>query len=141
MREADMEGMGINVGGRNITKLRYADDTALLADNITSMKRLLYRVDAAGNKAELKLNAKKTKVMHLKEKGCKEQHLPLNKTNLENVLDFKYLGSHKTHDGICTKDVKARIGMAKQKMVQLNNIWKDRGIPKSLKVIILKTLI
>ena len=79
--------------------------------------------------------------MHLKGKGSKEQHIPLNKTNLENVTDFKYLESHKTHNGICTKDVKARIGMAKQKMVQLNNIWKDRGIPKSLKVIILKTLI
>ena len=51
MREADMEGMEIKIGGRNITNLRYADDTALLADNITSMKRLLYRVDAAGNKA------------------------------------------------------------------------------------------
>jgi hypothetical protein len=59
------------------------------------MKRLLYRVDAAGNKAGLKLNAKKTKVMHLKGKGSKEQHIPLNKTNLENVSDFKYLGSHK----------------------------------------------
>ena len=56
-------------------------------------------------------------VMHHKGKGSKEQHIPLNKTNLENVSDFKYLGSHKTHDCICTKDVKARIGMAKQKMV------------------------
>ena len=65
MRESDIEDMGLKIGGRNITNLRYADDTALLADNITSMKRILYRVDVAGRKAGLKLNAKKTKVLHV----------------------------------------------------------------------------
>jgi hypothetical protein len=34
--------MGIKIGGRNITNLRYADDTALLADNITSMRKKMY---------------------------------------------------------------------------------------------------
>jgi hypothetical protein len=57
--------MGIKIGGRNITNLTYADDTALLADNITSMRNVLHRVDATGNNAGLKLNAKKTKVMHI----------------------------------------------------------------------------
>jgi len=47
---------------------------------------------------------------------------------LENVTDFKYLGSVKASDGSGTKDVKCRIGMAKQKMVQLNEIWKDRRV-------------
>ena len=42
---------------------------------------------------------------------------------------FKYLGSIKTEDGSCLQDIKARIAMAKQKMIQLNNIWKDRVIP------------
>ena len=53
--------MGIKIGGRNITNLTYADDTALLADNITSMRRILHRVDAAGNNAGLKLNARRPK--------------------------------------------------------------------------------
>ena len=62
-------------------------------------------------------------------------------TNLEKVKQFKYLGSIKTDDGSCMQDIKVRIAMAKQKMVQLNNIWKDRGIPNLLKVNILKCLI
>ena len=142
MREADIEDMGIKIGGRNITDLRYADDTALISDNITSMKRLLYRVDSAGVKAGLKLNAKKTKVMHIEgiEKGQKHE-IHINGTLLEQVEDFKYLGSIKAEDSTCSKDIRARIGMAKQKMVQLNNVWKDRGMPNSLKLKLLKCLI
>ena len=139
MREADIDDMGIRIGGRNISNLRYADDTALLADNITSARRVLHRVDEAGRKAGLHLNAKKTKVMHVGTGD--QQELYINRTTLENVSDFKYLGSYKSQDGSCTKDIKTRIGMAKQKMVQLNNVWKDRGIPTHLKVNIMKCLI
>ena len=62
MREADIKEMGIRIGGRNLTDLGYADDTALLADNITST-RILHKVDTAGRKSGLKLNAKKTKII------------------------------------------------------------------------------
>jgi hypothetical protein len=44
------------------------------------------------------------------------------------MTDFKYLGSIKASDGTYTKYVKCRIGIAKQKMVQLNNIWNDKGV-------------
>ena len=54
---------------------------------------------------------------------------------------MKYLGSLKESDGSCTKDVTTRIAMAKKKMIDLNNIWKDRGIPIILKIKLLKTLI
>ena len=56
MRDADLDDLGLKVGGRDITNLRYADDTALLADNLTSMQGILYRVDEAGRKAGLNLN-------------------------------------------------------------------------------------
>ena len=48
MREADIEDMGVKIGGRNTTNLIYFYDTALLANYLTTMKRILYRVDAAG---------------------------------------------------------------------------------------------
>ncbi|GFR74930.1 retrovirus-related Pol polyprotein from type-2 retrotransposable element R2DM [Elysia marginata] len=64
MKQADIDDMGINIGGRDITNLRYADDTALLSENLTSMKKILHRVNNAGQQAGLLLNAKKTKVMH-----------------------------------------------------------------------------
>ena len=56
--------MGVSKRERNLTNLRYDDNTALLADNITSPRRILHRVDTAGRIAGLNLNAKKTKVMH-----------------------------------------------------------------------------
>ena len=85
---------------------------------------------------------KKTKVMHIKgSRNTTEQHIHINGTQLENVQDFKYLGSTKSEDSTCSKDIRTRIGMAKQKMVQLNNIWKDRGIATDLKLILLKCLV
>ena len=56
--------MGLKIGGRNISYFRYADDIGLVADNNTIMKRILRRVDGEGRTAGLKLNAKKTKVLH-----------------------------------------------------------------------------
>ena len=53
MREADTKDLGLRIGGRKISNLRYADDTALLADNLSSMKRVLNRVGIAGRKTGL----------------------------------------------------------------------------------------
>ena len=55
-----------------------------------------------------------------------EQQKPeikINGVQLEQVHDFKYLGSIKCDDGSCTKDIKTRIGMAKKKMIGLSNIY------------------
>ena len=144
MREADIEDMGLRIGGRNITDLRYADDTGLIASNVTTSKRMLYRVDAAGEKKGLGLNAPKTKYMHIKGKHSQpDEHttIKVKGTQLEKVDSFKYLGSIKSSDGTCLQDIKTRIAMAKQKMLQLNNIWKDRGIPNHLKMSLLKCLV
>ncbi|GFR57668.1 endonuclease-reverse transcriptase [Elysia marginata] len=138
MREADIDQL---VNGRNLTNLRYADDTAIMSDNITSMRRILHRVDECGKKAGLKLNAKKTKVMQLKPENSSLYDVKIDQTVLENVEDFKYLGSVKTIDGSCSKDIKMRIGMAKKKMIELNNVWKDHNIPIELKLKLLKCLI
>ena len=45
MKDPDIEQMQVWIAGRSLTDLRYADDTALLADNITSTRRILHRVD------------------------------------------------------------------------------------------------
>ena len=77
--------MGISIGGRNLTNLRYADDTALIADNVTSMKRILNRVDIAGRNASLKLNAKKTNVMHVNGTNNTAKDIKVYNSNLEYV--------------------------------------------------------
>ena len=144
MRNADIGDMGIRIGGRIITDLRYADDTALAVGDITSSRRVLYRVNSSGKAEGMELNAKKTKVMHIKGKDGLPDDLTkivVNNTILEKVHHFKYLGSIKSSDGTCLKDVMTRIAMAKAKMIQLKNIWKDRSITINLKLEMLKCLI
>ena len=54
---------GIKIGGRNINNLRYADDTTLMAESKEELKNLLMRLKKESEKAGLKLNIKKTKIM------------------------------------------------------------------------------
>ena len=54
---------GIKIAGRNINNLRYADDTTLMVENEEELKNLLIRVKEESEKADLKLNIKKTKIM------------------------------------------------------------------------------
>ena len=56
---------GIKIAGRNINNLRYADDTILLAEREEDMKSLLMKVKEESEKAGLKLNIQKTKIMAL----------------------------------------------------------------------------
>ena len=65
MRNAGLEESraGIKVAGRNINNLRYADDTTLIAESKEELKSLLMKVKAESQKAGLKLNIQKTKIM------------------------------------------------------------------------------
>ena len=65
MRNAGLEETqaGIKIAGRNITNLRYADDTTLMAESKEELKSLLMRVKEESEKAGLKLNIQKMKIM------------------------------------------------------------------------------
>ena len=54
---------GVNIAGRNINNLRYADDTTLMAESEEERKSLLMKVKEESKKAGLKLNIQKTKIM------------------------------------------------------------------------------
>ena len=55
--------LGINIAGKNINKLRYADDTALTAESEEELKSLLMKVEEESEKVGLKLHIQKTKIM------------------------------------------------------------------------------
>ena len=65
MRNAGLEEAqaGIKIAGRNINNLRYADDTTLMAESEEELKSLLMKVKEKSEKAGLKLNIQKTKIM------------------------------------------------------------------------------
>ena len=127
-------------GGRNISNARYADDTALIAQSPMEMQQLLDKVNAAGAQRLLKLNVKKTKLMTIGDMPD-DINIRVNNDPVEKVKQFKYLGSLKSTDGDCSKDVNARIAMAKRRMCELTTLWKDRSIPVALKMRLVKTLV
>ena len=140
MREAEIHDLGYNIGGRNISNARYADDTALIAQSPMEMQQLLDKVNAAGAQSLLKLNAKKTKLMSIGDVPD-DINIRVNNDPVEKVKQFKYIGSLKSTDGDCSKDVNARIAMAKRRMCELTTLWKDRSIPVALKMRLVKTLV
>ena len=123
----------IRIGARNISNARYADDTALIAQSPMEMQQLLDKVYDAGAQTLLKLNVKKTKLLTI---GDVLDGITIRADNdpVETVKHFKYLGSLKSSDGDCSKDVNARIAMAKRRMCELATLWKDRSIPVALKI-------
>ena len=97
MRNAALEETqaGIKIAGRNINNLRYADDTTLMAESEEELKSLLMKVKKASEKAGLKLNIQKTKVMA----SGPITSWQIDGETMETVTDFIFLGSKITADG------------------------------------------
>ena len=98
---ARLDEAGIKIAGRNINNLRYVDDTTLMAESKEELKSLLMRVKEESEKAGLKLNIRKTKIMvsgPIIEGG-----------KVETVTDFIFLGSKITEDGDCSYEIKRHL--------------------------------
>ena len=93
---------GINIAGRNINNLRYADDITFMAETEEELKSLLMKVKEESEKVGLKVNIQKTKIM---------ASGPLTSWQtdgeaMETVADFIFLGSKITADGDCSHEIK-----------------------------------
>ena len=106
MRDSNTQEYGISVGGRKVSNLKYADDTALCADDLEDICTLLNNMNKEGKKINMKLNAQKTKVMNIGKENCKNTSIDWE--TQEKVLQFIYLGSCKTSDGDCKKIYKQK---------------------------------
>ena len=93
---------GIKIAGRNISNLRYADDTTLLAESEEELESLLMKVKVESEKVGLKLNIQKTKIMASGPTTSWE-------IDGETVSDFIFLGSKITTDGDCSHEIKRRL--------------------------------
>ena len=97
MRNAGLEEAqaGIKLARRNINKLRYADDTTLMAESEDELKSLLMKVKEESKKVGLKLNIQKTKIMA----SGPITSWQIGGETMETVRDFLFLGSKITIDG------------------------------------------
>ena len=97
MRNARLEEAKarIKIAGRNINNLRYADDTTLMAESEEELKSLLMKVKEESEKAGLKLNIQKTKIMT----SGPITSWQTDGETVETVTDLIFLGSKITADG------------------------------------------
>ena len=105
MRNAGLDEAqaGIKIAGRNINDFRYADDTTMLmAESEEELKSLLMTVKEENEKAGLKLNVQKTKVMV----SGPITSWQTDGETMQTVTDFIFLGSKITADGDCSHEIK-----------------------------------
>ena len=94
----DKAQAGIKIAGRNINNLRYADDTTLMAESKEELKSSLMKVKEESEKAGLKLNIQKTKIMA----SSPITLWQIDGETMETVTKFIFLGSKITADGDCS---------------------------------------
>ena len=104
MRNVGLEEVqaGIKIAGRNINNLRYTDNTTLRAESKEELKSPLMKVKDESEKAGLKLNIQKTKIMASSPITSQQ----IDGETMETVTDFIFLGSKITADGECSHEIK-----------------------------------
>ena len=139
MRNAGLEEAqaGIKIAGRNINKLRYADDTSLMAEGEEELKSFLMKVKEKSEKVGLKLNIQKTKIMASGPITSWE----IDGETVETVSDFIFLGSKITTDGDCSHEIKRRLLLGRKVMTNLDSIFKSRDITLPTKVCLVKAMV
>ena len=139
MRNAGLEEAqaGIKIARRTINNLRYADDTTLMAESEEELKSLLMKVKEESEKAGLKLNIQKTKIIASGPVTSWE----IDGETVETVSNFVFLGSKITGDGGCSHEIKRRLLLGRKVMTNLDSMLKSRDIALPTKVHLVKALV
>ena len=126
----DESQAGIKIAGRNINNLRYAGDTTLMAETEEELKSLLMRVKEESEKAGLKLNIQKIKIVA----PGPITSWQIDGETVETVSDFIFLGSKITADGDCSHEIKRRLLLGRKAMTNLDSILKSRNVTLPIKL-------
>ena len=126
MRNArlDEAQVRIKIAGRNINNLRYTDDTTLMAESKEELKSLLMKMKEESEKADLKLNIQKTKIMAF----GPITSWKIDGETIEIVTDFIFLGSKITADGDCSLEINRCLLLGRKALTKLVSILKSRDI-------------
>ena len=138
MRSAGLEEAqaGIKIARRNISNLRYANDTTFMAESEEELKSLLMKVKEESEKVGLKLNIQKTKIMSSGPITSWE----IDGETVETVSDFIFLGSKITADDDCSHEIKRRLLLGRKVMTNLDSIFKSRDITLPTMVHLVKAM-
>ena len=138
MRNArlDEAQAGIKFAGRNISNLRYADDTTLTAGSV-ELKDHSMKVKEESEKLGLKLSIQKTKIMA----SGRITSWQIDGETVEIVTNFIFLGSKVTADGDCSHEIKRHLLLGRKAMTNLHSVLKSRNITLLTKVCIVKAMV
>ena len=139
MRNAGLDELqaGVKTGGRNINNHRYAGDTTLMAESKEDLKSLWMRVKEKTERATLKLNIKKTKIMASGPSTSQQTE----GEKVEVVTDFLFLGSKTTVDGDCSHEIRRPLFLGRKAMTNLDSLLKSRDITLLTKVHVVKAMV
>ena len=128
---------GIKIAGRDINKLRYADDTTLMAESEEELKSLLMKVKEESEKVGLKLNIQKPKIMA----SGPITSWQIDGETTETVSDFIFGVSKITADGDCSHEIKRHLLLGRKLMTNLDSVFKSRGLILPTKVHLVKAMV
>ena len=141
MRNAGLEeaqaGIKLDIVGRNINNLRYADDTTLMAESEKELKSLLTKVEEESEKVGLKLNIQKTKIMA----SGPITSWQINGETMETVRDFIFGGSKITAYGDCSQEIKRCLLLGRKAMTNVDSILESGDITLPRKICLFKAMI
>ena len=125
---------GIKIAGRNINNLKHADDTTRVGESEEELKSRLMKVKEDSEKAGLKVNIQKVKIMA---SGPITSWQIVGET-IETVTDY-FLGSQITADGDCSHEIKRRLLLGRKAVTNLKRVLKSRDITSPTKIHLVKT--
>ena len=128
---------GIKIAEKNINNLRYADDTTLMAERKEELKSLLMKVKEDSEKAGLKLNNQKTKIMA----SGPISSWQIDGETMKTVSDFIFLGSKITAYGGCSHEFKRCLLLGRKVMTNVDSKLKSRDITLPTKVRPVKAMV
>ena len=128
---------GIKIVGRNINNPRYVDDTILMAESEEELKSLLMKVKEESEKAGLKVNIQKTKIMA----SGPITSWQIDRETVETVTDFLFLGFKITVDSDCDHAIRRHLLLGRKAMINLESLLKSRDITLLAKVRLVKAMV
>ena len=139
MRNAGLDEAkaGIKIPRRNINNLRYANETIHMAESQEEKKSLLMKVKEKSEKAGLKLNIQKTKIMA----SSSITSWQIDGETMETVRDFILRGFKITADGDCNHEIKRHLLLGRKAMTNLDSILKSKDITLPTKVRLVEAMV
>ena len=139
MRNAGLDEaqVGIMIARRNIKNLRYANNTNLMAEIKGELKSLLIKVKEDSEKAGLKFNIQKTKLMA----SSPITSWQIDGETVETVTDSIFFSYKITVDGDCSHEIKRRLLLGRKAITSLDSVLKRRDNTLPTKVCLVKAMV